>query len=821
MVIDGILFPLAALDYAKALRALLSYPPHLASLDEEKWKAIMGICWVGLLGEGAMDDMDWGDTSRRTTDNGGFDEGEDLKSRLNGGETAKVSSVTVELASLLPILSASSSAPLLPLLPTPGSSEKIGHCIGYGFLHDIHRFLRRRHSNDSVELNVFRSLNIILAELELNCRDDFVEVGKRLLPQLVAYWTKSSKALREQLAIALRMLLPFLTLRSVLEADSDHVVLSALESLLDFASRESVSRWGISPLDIEHLRLRLPISPVGSLRHSTPFEKTIMTAGHGFTEEDALGWAAIELYAEACFCLKDSSMTVVSSTPVRDAKRSKKRKVNDCIASMISGCGTGNPRSRLLHLQIVVFLVDRHWTELMRDDQGAIRQVFGELLDDEDALIQQWNLLAWALAAGLPPVPAEDELNVTQAIVTPHAGSDTADVLLDKVWSHAMRKITVPTLSRPAALAAACLLKMSKAGSSAHHRDIASILQTIDVQGPPGPSDAIGEFLCKALDLVQHDVQLYDSRLEDKVLAWYLRWSEDDAARSRWALEQWSSATIVQLLISICGIATVPIVGIQTADLLPECPLVDRLLKEEQTDPIRQFILNGSTPNLSASSAQNAIPKLENPPIPSNTQESSLASQHDRPRQISNCLTGYLSVSLIHPSSGSKSNGHSGSPLVAPERLRRMLDMAVAALLFQGAIELSGQKPNKQCLQSAMTLIDSVEGQLKSTEYDYPSRLLIWSAFRPLIGYLDAFDSTWPAMLKPGEESGIRQDLLANVDGGQGIAVGHTEDPAAFSLQHVIWKTSSVSPQSRTLTQTELRMRTDQRGAQIDRLYVS
>lgn len=297
LVHGQMIFPPTVRDYTKALRTLLSYPPHLENLDEKDWSALMSICWAGALSDRVPREEHWDDEGNdeldETQDTGdGDDEMMGTASMGNGRtKTTPISQATTELLSLIPILLSTPSAPLLPAMPADNDASLV-HCVGYRLLQKIIRFLEQRPNETSAHLPVIRSCNLILIELELNAREELLHAGTKLLPYLVGLWSTRNKELREQVLIALRLLLPWLTHCSPEERSA--VVQEELQRLADSISKESTSRWGISPLDLQ------------CLRFGTEVEE-----GHGEASVFRLGHLQVSCFGFHRECSERSSSDIV------------------------------------------------------------------------------------------------------------------------------------------------------------------------------------------------------------------------------------------------------------------------------------------------------------------------------------------------------------------------------------------------------------------------------------------------------------------------------------------------------------------------------
>lgn len=281
LVFAGKIFPPAALDYAKALRSLLSYPPHLENLDRQAWKVLLGVCWAALLGEEVTMEDEWDDEQRdeledEDTGSGGMPPGTQAAASFAKGRSS-VTQATTELALLIPILLSSTAAPLFHPLPL----SRVYHyepSLGLSILLKTQRFFILYPVETSSHLPILRSMNTILAALELNCRDDFIAGGAKLLPGLVDLWSAKNKAIREQVLIALRMILPFQTHKVAMEKDKLGLTRAVLDRLMDILPKETVLKSGFTPLDLGVLRMRTYVTGDGEA--PKPFETRVFTVSH-------------------------------------------------------------------------------------------------------------------------------------------------------------------------------------------------------------------------------------------------------------------------------------------------------------------------------------------------------------------------------------------------------------------------------------------------------------------------------------------------------------------------------------------------------------
>lgn len=278
LVYGGKIFPPAAIDYTKALKTLLSYPPHLECLDRMNWKIIVGVSWSSLLGDPVRlsDDMEIEseDESEEDVDRKPFDM---TQSHGSHARQKTMSTINAEVAGLLPILFSSPGAPLLSELPTKDTLYIPEPSTGSVMMRQIGRFFEQYPNDNSAHLPVLRTLNLILAEMELNTRSETIASSLKLLPQLGALWTTRKKDVREQVVIALRTILPFVTHKAALEHDKSGTTRETLLKIMEQLPKESQVRWGVEPLDLGVVRLRARSRKGKEKEVDGPFETSCMS----------------------------------------------------------------------------------------------------------------------------------------------------------------------------------------------------------------------------------------------------------------------------------------------------------------------------------------------------------------------------------------------------------------------------------------------------------------------------------------------------------------------------------------------------------------
>lgn len=774
LVHDGRIFEHIATDYIKALRTLLSYPPHLQHLDAGSWRILMKICWEALLGEHvSLEEDDEGSASDSTL----------VPTRQ---KTALSASIANELMTLIPILVASPAAPLLSPAQEHGEHSDAGS--GSAILQKISRYIRKQPSGGLLPLEILRTLNTVLGELELNSREDFQAVSLKLFPQLVDQWIATSRTnlgLREHIVIAMRMMLPFITHVTLKDSDQQGAVRSAMDKLIECIVKESRSRAGIRPLDLDSLQL-VSVSTQSPPARRGPFELTGLTAGFEFDASQAVSWAAIELFADCCF--QTYKQNGVPATPSATAR---KRQRTESTLDKVMHLTLGNDETtRWIGTQTLVFLLNKHWKDLTPGARDSIRLKLLELLDDEDAVLQSWAYVGLSsLAYAENELEAEETasrtLPMTPAAVAARRRQE--QTAWERVWTHAVRKTSFVATSRAACHAADTIIQTAKVDDARCVKDIGNLLRNVDIQGPPTVTDAACAFLVTAVESVRADAGLYAANLEDKVVDWFAKTYEvDGGSRLRNRMGSATSAGILRLLGSICGFSNATIADTTVAEHLVDSPAVDRLILEHQTNRLRQLILCGTMPPVPETVSE-TTPSASS--ASSKDESDSLGFLEGRPRKLSDILQAAVQTTINEWSPKDQRS----SPLTVI-RLRKSMDAVVLLLSYQAVVQLNGFRPDTTgCIMTAVRLLDTILPHLGSLSENVAAQHLVWRGVAPLYSRLGSKADAWPILLKPDRSSGIRRDMLPPQKLASYIPEDGERKPGPFDiLLSIVWRRDEV-----------------------------
>jgi ataxia telangiectasia mutated family protein len=328
MARSGGLFEPVVLDYVKALRCLVGYPPHLAHMDDLMWidlaklslNVILGRninTFLGHIVEEEDDDdrrsvsSNSGDTDMYMDEEPGTSTPKSAKKRGRPNSSSPpppisktpsnrtlqpVSLAQIEFTGLLATLLQSPSAPLLH-----PEHDYLPSAILNGF----QEFLIRYPADTSLHQDYLTALSAALSHLELNCRELVSRFAWKSWDSLVSMWTTKNRGMKEVLVAILKTLFPHVSIgrfgseSEELRLPADGIYGDGLGKLWYTLDAEAESRWGVELLSQDSLRLQVQHPDdlaLDSSNHAFT-ARTFRTFWH-FDSGQALAWAVLELQAD-------------------------------------------------------------------------------------------------------------------------------------------------------------------------------------------------------------------------------------------------------------------------------------------------------------------------------------------------------------------------------------------------------------------------------------------------------------------------------------------------------------------------------------------
>lgn len=689
MIHRGRLLSPIALDYIRALKALVSDQAHLDHLDEQAWKRLMAVCLDALTGrELSFQHDDWEEEAevleeeaavaaeqdasarpakrRRIIDSDDEDEeilveppsstsmtprasqrlaappssalrvrGTQATQSTNrrststdpsqGSMATMLTPEIIELASIVPILLTAAQAPILPP-PRPadrpvgsGGNRNVpnrGGC-GLAILVRCAEFLSAHRAETSCHRSVVAAIMAVLRDVELNYPRQVAAIASKLFPRLVDLWGTRDEELRDWLLMAYRILLPFLRQGGPVPGGShkiSSISLAALSCLVENLPRDAGVKRGLVPLDMSLLTLRLNVDG-RAVGPDNPFSTAVMLAAPEMTPAMATTWLALEVQADSIIELHrhfqlqpNAAPSGASSTPsfppTATAGRIRKT-VGDRVAPttperdpillLLENISSTRSDVRLLHLQSLLFLIDRHWTCLHTQLQRDIRDDLLRLTADADPSCQQWSLVA------LTCILARSD--------------DAPDDIWAGVWQMVSRKTG---LSAGASSRAACLLGellLNRCDKSVTGDAIEAILRDVHVQGPAVLYDAVCSFYAKALSMSARDARFFRANFADAALTWLERsWQANAGRRARSTTVEHAVNSAPQFFQLVQEISGTAIEGAAHAEFPSLCTdhSVTRFMQTRlREQALRDYLFAAKVPMVHSANPSDAPPILK------------------------------------------------------------------------------------------------------------------------------------------------------------------------------------------------------------------
>ena len=844
MVRSGGLFEPVVLDYVKALRCLVGYPPHLAHMDDAMWIDLVKLSLNVILGRsittflGHIGEEEEDDEERSTSSNSGdADMDEDpgtstpksAKKRRRAHSSSPppqisktpsnrtlqpVSLTQIEFTGLLATLLQSPSAPLLhpeyDYLPS-------------ATLNGLQEFLVRYPADTSLHQDYLVALSATLSHLELNCRELVSRFAWKSWDNLVGIWATKNRGMKEILVAILKTLFPHVS-TGKFGSESDELKLIAgggygdgLGRLWHTLDAEAESRWGVELLSQDSLRLqiRYPGELPPDSGNSAFTARTFRTSWH-FDSGQALAWAMLELQAD---CAEKVKFTATCSLPSRlnmllqlyilsesthsgqpsgGVKGGGKRVRRDNpIASLLTDIQThANPNVRIFRLQTLLFFIDRHWFVLHDGLRQDVLSSLAQLVSHDDVTLQSWAFMCLAAiahdsATASPFTSSQSQTHLTQNSTFSLPASRT-DNVWDQIWTQAIRRTSVSTVCRTASHLAHVLLNHASSFLPSHRvlAEIEAFAKDLDVQGPTFPYDSVCMFLTLCLKVANQDVRLYRMQLEDKVITWLTEsWRvAEEASNTRGQHGRINSRmpnhTVSDLLLvleSICGLAKRS--NVICRRLLPESAVADVIIEHSRTAVIRNYLLHARLPQFHPQEQTSLAPDW----VALGTDDD-LAQSTGRERRISSYL-----LKSLDALADELENSDNGGQITA-ERARKGLDFAVLALYFESVLQLNGTRSNRRTIQAACRLIGVLTPLLSEKTWTSEERRLLLLGLETLIAVdEDAPSEDWEeAIVAPTDYTGIRRQVLGSLKSGKTTRRDAIETERR-AVQKAIFQSSDVS----------------------------
>ena len=493
---------------------------------------------------------------------------------------------------------------------------------------------------------------------------------------------------------------------------------------------------------------------------------------------------------------------------------SKRRKVQDPLTGLLDSIGAGvTVPVQVARLQVLLFLIDRHWKTIKPRAHLVLETVHAALSWD-DPSVQSWALLCLAAiatedracssSAADPSSPPSSSAVPSHVVRSPFASpsrkrtrSSDDNSLWDRAWTFAVRRAIVPAVCRAACHAAHAIMLADKVVPLTILTDVESLVRDIEIQGPSFPYDSVCDFLATAVEMASRDVRLFRMDLEAKVVHWLsTTWRVLDGTTKgfnvRTRLENHTPTDMLRLLSSLCRFPRHVILSQSVP--LPDSPVIAHVVREAESAVVRDYIVHARLDLPISESPISTLP----PTTPSSLPLGTAPGPNDHLVQLDGSarkLSTFLALSS--DSLTAEWTDVDLEAAVTPEKIRRSTDLVVLVLAFEAVLELNGVSPERKAIKAACALLAAIAPSFALDRLSAAELAVMVQGLEPLVTGLDGSPPRTPAgscaLVSPGVMTGIRRDMLP-ARKGRHHPSRERERSDLLAILHIIWRSSDVGP---------------------------
>lgn len=411
---------------------------------------------------------------------------------------------------------------------------------------------------------------------------------------------------------------------------------------------------------------------------------------------------------------------------------------------------------RLQNLQVLLFFIDRHWSELHESAKQAVIKHLSESIGKESVseIVQSWLFLNLA-AIALAEKSCVDRNPDARSLQT----TDALDARVwDVVWGHAIRRVNTPGLCRAACHTAHALLVSlfrytAPSGqifltSHVVLQEIENFAKGLDLQGPSYPFDSVCMFLRKCIQIASQDVRLYRLQLEDKVSNWFADTWSLPTRTNNVALPHTANDFLL-LFGTISGLTKQVDLAYRTA--VPMCPIVDSMKMELRLQGIREYALSAKLP---AHPISMAVGSTKQPTSGSSGSRSEAQDDlRHEPRKRERKISTFLNKTVTSLLEDWRTRV-SGNTQPNVEAARIFLDIAITAIAFEATLTMNSTASTKQLLLNSGHLLNEIVEFTFKSRYNREETLSLVLGLECLVSAsIPVKESPWSGVTPPDFEN--------------------------------------------------------------------
>ncbi|KAL0263600.1 Serine/threonine-protein kinase tel1 [Diplodia seriata] len=490
----GYVEPLLA-SYAKCLRLILEYPPHVEHLSMESGD-IVEFCLeaVSTLAPNSQPPVG---TNRYGTPRMTPEPSVDASTGHFSQRQSPSSHAAVDdLVASIKYLATAPNAPMLDqtlaIVPTLTS------------------WLSSSRSVALAHVDAFVAINAVLSRTCLDSISSTQHAIRHLLPVLRHHWSSKLTSLKDEMITTLILCRGHIH-RMLREARDDVEDLRIdLENLIEAMHAEYVRRVEREQLQLEDIRLRCASEyPYDE----SPFSLPVFRLRPGNARSEHC-WTVLFFVVDLANALQSSRSQVdrsigqgVQETP------SKRRRTSDYLQDYLRQLSSPQPSEKIFALQVIAFIVQQ--VRLAAEDVRLVLEKLTSRLSDGNPAISSWAMLGTASCA-----------------VQLASSSPELRELWTTVWQLCSRNVTTGSTCRAAAHSMDVILRLGLVEFGSIAEIVEAMISSVELRGPAVLSES-----CCSLWLTMFDVRSSESPHSshvtiDRMLRWlFLKWTPSKCGR--------------------------------------------------------------------------------------------------------------------------------------------------------------------------------------------------------------------------------------------------------------------------------------------------
>lgn len=702
----GELVEIVSVYYLKALTILLTYAPHVDHLELDLWKLCTNICFNVILRDHLSNEPDWEDAksvSSKTLESSSQSTTKPRRTRPEDLEAAKC---------LYALIRADHS----PLV----SKERHGAMVLFRYSCVLFEYPQE----SSLHLPILKGIVHTLNELSVNDMETMLQFGELAWTSLLNLWGSRSQAVKEQVILAFRTLIPVMQQCQKVEC---------LETLCEEILGEANDRLSIQPIPLTCIDLR-------SMLDQGPFRYPHFQASNRIDEASILSWSTLELGADLIPFLHDKG-TDESSQSDSHPTPSKKRKLRG--RSVVIGRGqvlakvlepfTDQSRSILStitwHTQLLLFLIARSFDQLTAAAQETIIQILVKSLSATDTEVVSWSLVALTSA-------------------TAHT---TFNQFASNIFQIASRLLLRGSVCRSAAHALQAIIRFGLIDKAELSTTLSTLLPEMELQNVQQVCDATSAFICQALTFLRSNVALTHSSIHAIAFTWF---------RQAWHMPQISSAQrrtdtlfyemtsddVVNLILATSG-HTDFLSLTKSSSAIISCPTIAWSKAYDYRKAIEAYVLQGKVDNDDQVSEKTIV--QQEYPNDSEVREASLNEARG---------TDHL-LSMMRKMTTMLEEAKSASIVLMYEQYRDVVELSLVNLKLQAFYQIRGVKAHHTATKLAFALLRECIDLLKSSQLNVTQKAAIIQLLSCSISRNRLKEHQY-AIQPPGRQAGVHRDKI-------------------------------------------------------------